>query len=176
MARLLAKDTRFKRQLAHLDVYEFGVYTGSSLAEMAAEWTRHNLSIRSVWGFDSFVGVPEEQAELKGTIPTTGLKHWNPGAFSAAAAFKTSSFGKVTADIKAFVSRASKAPWFVDRMEFVRGFYNESLTKQLADSVHPAAYIDIDADLYISTKQALTWIFANQEKQGPPSTARGMGR
>merc|ERR1712032_674238 len=86
VAELIAEDPIFRMRMAEMDMYEFGVYTGSSLAEMATEWSKHNLTVHSVWGFDSFVGVPEEQKDLRHTIPRAGRKHWRPGAFSAAAA------------------------------------------------------------------------------------------
>merc|ERR1712060_694469 len=49
------------------------------------------------------------------------------------------------------------------KTKFIRGFYNESLTRTLKEerSMKIAEYIDIDCDLYISTVQALEWVFAS---------------
>ena len=44
------------------------------------------------------------------------------------------------------------------RVRFVKGFYNDSLTAQLARRVRPALFVDIDCDLYVSATQALTWL------------------
>ena len=46
------------------------------------------------------------------------------------------------------------------KVAFIKGYYNESLTPSLVQELglKPAAYIDLDADLYISTKQALAYM------------------
>lgn len=48
-------------------------------------------------------------------------------------------------------------------VEFVAGFYNESLTPSLATERHmqQVLLLDMDADLYVSTYQALDWVFSN---------------
>ena len=43
------------------------------------------------------------------------------------------------------------------RARFVGGFYNETLTPQLAQQALPARYVDIDCDLYVSTVSVLRW-------------------
>ena len=47
---------------------------------------------------------------------------------------------------------------------YIQGFYNESLTSTLYNSLpfKPALFIDIDCDLYISTFQALDWMFMHE--------------
>jgi len=48
-----------------------------------------------------------------------------------------------------------------ERIGFVQGFYNESLTEGLADArgMGVASYVDIDEDLLSSTMEALEWMF-----------------
>ena len=55
--------------------YQFGVYTGGTMRSIGQKI--HNFG--HFWGFDSFVGLPEETAGkmLEG-------RHWNVGGFSAA--------------------------------------------------------------------------------------------
>ena len=69
--------TRFDNSLARrdLDVYEFGVYTGVSMRDIA----KRVHGFGHLWGFDSFVGLPQETKgeHLEGS-------HWKPGGFSAA--------------------------------------------------------------------------------------------
>lgn len=43
----------------------------------------------------------------------------------------------------------------------VAGFYNASLTRSLAIQAFPALYVDLDADLTISTEQALDWLLGH---------------
>jgi hypothetical protein len=47
------------------------------------------------------------------------------------------------------------------KVDFVAGFYSTSLTEGVAEKrgMKPAQYIDIDCDLYVSTKDALGWAF-----------------
>ena len=146
--------------LSGMDIYEFGVYTGGSLENMASAWTHFKLPVRAVHGFDSFVGLNDEAEEVRG-INDKG-RAWQRGAFSASAAFKSASYSEVTKKIVAYVGRRSAHKWFADKVDFVRGFFNESLTAELATSMKPAMYIDIDTDLYIGAKQALAWMFENK--------------
>ena len=44
------------------------------------------------------------------------------------------------------------------RVRLVAGFFNESLTAQLARLALPARYVEFDADLAVSTSQALRWM------------------
>jgi hypothetical protein len=47
---------------------------------------------------------------------------------------------------------------------FIQGYYNESLTPELHQrlGMRPALFVDIDCDLYISTYQALDWLFTSK--------------
>ena len=46
---------------------------------------------------------------------------------------------------------------------FVRGFFNQTLRPTLARErrMRPALYVDVDTDLYVSTMQALDWLFCS---------------
>jgi|UniRef100_A0A7S3AJ66 hypothetical protein len=75
------------------------------------------------------------------------------GAFNAADALHEYSYEKVLANITAYVGDP--------RVGWVRGFYNESLTTGLVreHGMQPALYVEIDCDLYSSSRSALTWLF-----------------
>ena len=45
------------------------------------------------------------------------------------------------------------------RIWLVPGFYNVSLTAALARSARPAKYININCNLWVSTTDALRWLF-----------------
>jgi len=55
-----------------------------------------------------------------------------------------------------FSSLERRIKRYVDdtHVRFIRGYFNESLTKALAPVLRPALFVDIDVDLYISTMQA----------------------
>ena len=50
------------------------------------------------------------------------------------------------------------------RLELIPGFYNVSLTDELLrrHRFQPALLVDVDADMYVSTMQCLTWMFQNR--------------
>lgn len=47
------------------------------------------------------------------------------------------------------------------RSRLIRGFFNESLPKMNISDMRPALLVDVDSDLYVSAKQALSWLFKN---------------
>lgn len=141
------------------DVYTFGVYTGASVKFWHERLPLVGMPYSTQWGFDSFEGLPEEAdgCELE-------CKAWLPGAFSAADQFGVSSWQQCRTRLYAHVlgdAAASDHGTARPRLEFVKGFFSDSLTAGLASErqMRPALLIDMDVDLYISTKQALTWAF-----------------
>ena len=136
------------------DVYQFGVYTGGTMAGQVIYFRLLGIKFGNHWGFDSFVGLPPEAAGVK--IMT---KNWLPGAYSAADALRTWSWPRLAAGLHKRINR-SKAE---GRVELVRGFYNETLTPSLAKErgMQPAMYVDVDADLYLSAMQCMQWLFCS---------------
>jgi len=63
-----------------------------------------------------------------------------------------------------FSSLERRIKRYVDdtHVRFIRGYFNESLTKALAPVLRPALFVDIDVDLYISTMQALDYMLTNK--------------
>ena len=86
-------------------------------------------------GFDSFAGPPPDPDEA---YRQKNCHHWQ-------------------GNVRQLHLQRSLGP----RTRLIKGFYNESLTDRLVTQWHmqPAAYIDIDADLFVSTRQALGWMF-----------------
>ena len=154
------------------DLYQFGVPTemNATIAELEA---RGIASYRHYYGFDSFRGLPSEQGAK---LPPAG--QWKAGQFSDVLA--------MSPDFKEIFDRATwqrryhpvagsvSKPLSVDgvvrirerellahlkRIKLVAGFYNESLTSSLAAHAHPAQYVDVNCDLYVSTLDALRWLF-----------------
>jgi hypothetical protein len=104
-----------------------------------------------MYGFDSFAGLPAESQGV-GT-----LTDWKKGKLNT---------GDIRTGLAKMLGGSSK-------VAFVKGFYRESLTPTLVQELgmKPAAYIDIDCDLYISSKQALTYMF--EQKLAVPGTLVG---
>ena len=135
------------------DIYQFGVYTGGSLRQIP----RVIRGFGNLWGFDSFVGLPEEKGGL--WVPgmaQRGNSHWREGGFSAADAFGLY-------DMSSLLNRIKRSVKY-KRLELIPGFYNVSLTDELLrrHRFQPALLVDVDADMYVSTMQCLTWMFQNR--------------
>jgi hypothetical protein len=115
------------------DVYEFGVYNGHSMRIL-----RDFFPELRMWGFDSFQGLPHEAVDFK-------QKDFTKGKYAAGVS----------------PQRLTNVLGGKSLVGFVVGFYNESLTMSLPAErgMSQAVYIDIDADLYTSSLQALHWMF-----------------
>ena len=111
-------------------VLEFGVWTART-TNLIAELLPNN----TVYGFDSFEGLPEDWAiykrELDGTQP---VKH-TKGHF-----------------------KSRGLPQVRDNVELVKGFFDSSLNPWIAKhpDVDPIKFLHIDSDLYSSAKFVLT--------------------
>ena len=120
------------------DVYQFGVFTGNSMRTL---YGFESLRSSRMWGFDSFRGLPDE--DLKHSTHTTAFQ---PGMFSSD-------------------PRSEKLARELPNAKFVAGFYNESLrqpglVRRLG--LAPARYVDVDVDLYSSTRDLLTFLFRHR--------------
>ncbi|KAK3251953.1 hypothetical protein CYMTET_38727 [Cymbomonas tetramitiformis] len=141
------------------DVYQFGVYLGGSMREINRSFKEADIQFGNFWGFDSFQGLPEEDPEVSAKIgggcSVFGEKICNKGAFSSADAMKVYDYPTLIQSIKNVVSR--------ERTGFVRGFFNDSLTKTILSELplQPALFVDVDVDLYISTYQAMEWMLCS---------------
>jgi O-methyltransferase len=117
--------------------FEFGCHSGSTM-KMTWRHSRHLFDWIYV-GFDSFEGLPEVEGIDKLEI------------------FQK---GKMSTSEPDFVAAVMAAGMPRDRLRTVKGFYDRTLTPDLAASLAPkkAAVIYIDCDLYASTRPVLEFI------------------
>ncbi|CAE7820071.1 unnamed protein product [Symbiodinium sp. CCMP2456] len=154
-----------QRDCSHMDLYQFGIFQATSMAGIAAEFRTFNANYSRFWGFDSFQGLPDEgtnhraalppnfsQRQIQGDYDKMAKAVWFPGSFNMRQAFRTSNFMKMIDAVEEKINDP--------RANFIRGFYNESLTAATFRLLpfRPALYVDIDVDLYSSTYQALEWL------------------
>ena len=52
-----------KDDLMNYDIYEFGVFRGDSMIELAGILNKHKIEVNKFHGFDVFSGMPKETAE-----------------------------------------------------------------------------------------------------------------
>ena len=147
-----------------LDVYAFGVYTGYSMKTVSGELVRGGVPYRKLWGFDSFEGLPNESRRSNRTAAygarmaaSNYAGSWRVGAWNAADQLGEHTLVGLTARLEAFIAPPTAIGW-------VAGYYSQTLTNALADrrGMRPALFVDIDVDLYSSTRTALEWLFASR--------------
>lgn len=122
------------------DIYEFGVGAAQSTRKIV-EYIKDNFDRRiNLFGFDTFQGLPKEDENVE-LFPK-----YQPGAF--AQDFSWSSRVYQTVNYEHF-------------------YMNYKLYKDLSihdcntDLHNKAILVHFDCDLYISTKQAMIWLFDN---------------
>ena len=147
---------------AHLSgVYQFGVLHGFGLRAWLEAMPMLNLSLagKTVWGFDSFRGMPDEEAGFMRKSHEHD-RQWHAGGLNVARLLGISYWPKLHDTI---VRNIGFSP---EHTHLVRGFYNESLRGGRALSqqlrMPPALLLDIDCDLYTSTTQALRFMLDSQ--------------
>ena len=133
------------------DIYEFGVYTGGGLRE----WFRQkmNTSRTRVFGFDSFQGMPDNDATDRAAHINNPA--WRAGGLNAAEQLHLASWSQLRDRI------VTNIGYEAQRIRLIRGFYNESLVRRNLAQTHqmgPARLLDLDCDLASSTRQALQFM------------------
>ena len=132
---LYNRDVLIKQNLSFLQgkaFMEFGVYHGESMLMWHDLYQKNNLST-IFFGFDSFVGLPQETVD-KNTI-------WDTGYFSTG--------GIVNSDLSNRVG-----------VKMITGFYDTSLNEETARLLGDlkVGLVHIDCDTYSSTKTVWEWL------------------
>ena len=125
-------------------VYCFGAAHGHTVSELVAAFRFQDLRLPTIHAFDSFEGLPDEEPGI--AIPPV----WSRGAF----ANSLDDFHRRVAPLNFEPGRLVVHPgWFADTLK----------TSDVAAGVlKPALYVDFDADLYCSTRDALEFMFAER--------------
>lgn len=128
--------TNKEERLATGYYLEFGCHKGRTMAHCWRH-TRHNFDL-TYCGFDSFEGLPSPE----GIDAHAG---WSEGSFALGEA--------------EFIAAISATGMPLERLRTIKGFYDESLTTELASELLPrkAAIIYVDCDLYSSTVPVLAF-------------------
>lgn len=145
----LAYLDQFKDLIQKGDVYEFGVYSGISIKNILKKYSEFNIET-SVWGFDSFCGLPKEIKEK------LHYNVWSEGEFSSCDYLDVESPKEA-----AKLIRQSIQYEYPNQIEMIVGFYEESLKTAYNPKMKPASWLDIDVDLYSSTLEAMEFMIKN---------------
>ena len=112
---------------------EFGVYNGTSLICMDRVLKDLDLSHVHMFGFDSFEGVPPDEEH-----------HWGTG-------------GRFSCDIDTTRSILAREGVDLSRVTLIKGFFEQTLTEDVARRIKRASVIMVDCDLYRSTVECLAF-------------------
>jgi hypothetical protein len=108
-------------------VLEFGVYRGKTMAHISEHFRN-----QTVWGFDSFVGLPE------------------PWYIRSGDEGKTHPAGKFDMRLEPV------QPVFAANVKLVPGWFSDSIPPWKAANPGPISFLHVDCDLYSSTRDVLT--------------------
>jgi len=148
-----------RKELSEMDVYEFGVFTGDSMKEIASVLCRHKIEVNSFYGFDTFTGMQKETAE------PISQPSWDPDiepdAFNAVKRLElnsvTSVVDKITSEVtQVFEKNNNKTP-----VTLFPGLAQDSVEKH-GSEFKPAFYVDFDMDIYSPTKYVFDYLMKNK--------------
>lgn len=134
-----------------LHVYEFGVFNGNTLGRLIKGFREKQIEVGHFWGFDSFEGLPKEDPKVWQN------PEWPEHAFNVQKDFGLKSVDEAVE----FVYNNLKQVNLDDNVTLIPGYFSETCKEEARDSMNYAHYIHIDADIYISSLQALEFCFAN---------------
>jgi hypothetical protein len=126
------------------DIYCFGSAHGHTVSELVAGFRAYQLPLHRIHAYDSFEGLPDEEPGVP--IPPV----WTRGAFKNT--------------LKSFHRRIATLDLAADVLMVHPGWFDQTLRREEVEngSLRPALYVDCDADLYRSTRDALAFMFAHQ--------------
>jgi Macrocin-O-methyltransferase (TylF) len=140
------KQVQFNDNGKQLDIYEFGVFSGQSIKIFLNNIKES--SFNTLWGFDSFEGLPECNAE------PLFQDSWAAGGFDSRKLFDKSTPEDASKHIENMIGNPKYKP--------IIGFYENTLNDDMAKRMKPALIVDIDVDLYSSAYTVLDFVFRNK--------------
>lgn len=120
------------------DYFEFGLWRGKTFTYAHRMKQRHGFQDMTLWGFDSFRGLPDASAERDGG--------WQTGEFSCS-----------EEEFRQILKQHRIRP---EEYRLISGYYDRSLNGELHRRLEgrSAAVVYVDCDLYSSTSQVLQFL------------------
>jgi hypothetical protein len=133
--------------------YQFGVFSGKSMIEMLDIFKDKNTPMSQVYGFDSFQGIPECSEE------PLHFNVWAEGEFNSCDYLDVDD---PSVAAKIICEEVKQSLYSEDqKITFYEGFFKDTLPKIDAAKLLPAAFVDIDTDIYSSARDALFFLASN---------------
>jgi hypothetical protein len=147
-----------KEELVDMDVYQFGVFTGDSMKEIASILSKHNIEINSFYGFDVFTGMPKETAE------PIAQPSWDPDVepdtFNAVKRLNLNSVDECVNKISTEVKNIFNSNNNNSSVSIFPGLVQDTIEKN-GGNFKPAFYVDFDMDIYSPTKHVFDYLMKN---------------
>ena len=150
-------NTFSSEQLLEMDVYEFGVFNGDSMKELAGILNSKKIEVNSFYGFDVFTGMPKETAE------PIFQEAWDPDimpdAFNALLRLGINSQEGVAKHIESEVQEIFNVKKVNTKVSIIAGLVEETMQNQ--SGYKEAFYVDFDLDIYSPTRYAFEFLAKN---------------
>ncbi len=128
------------------DFAETGVWRGGACIMMLAVLAAHGVGDRTVWGFDSFEGLPQPDA-----------------AYPADSRDPHHGFPQLAIGVEEVIENARRVGLLSDRLRLVKGWFRDTLP---GAPIQKLAVLRLDGDMYESTIQALDALYPRLESGG----------
>jgi Macrocin-O-methyltransferase (TylF) len=156
--RLLSQYNSFsEEELLDMDVYEFGVFNGDSMVELAGIFNNLNIKTNCFYGFDVFTGMPKETAE------PIFQEAWDPDimpdAFNALLRLNIDTPEGVAQSIQETVQSVFSSANNTTKVSIIAGLVEETMVT--ISGYKKALYVDFDLDIYSPTKYAFDYLAKN---------------
>ena len=146
-----------KEELVNYDVYQFGVFNGGSMKEIASILNKHKREVNTFHGFDVFTGMPKETAE------PIFQDSWNPDIFpdefNVLKYMSLDTPDDCAKHVEEEVRNIFTGKNNQSKVSVVAGLVEKTLPKQ--KDLKPAFYVDFDLDIYSPTKYAFDYLMEN---------------
>lgn len=132
-----------------LPIHEYGVSSGSTLQRALNVFKTEGKQFGEVFGFDSWLGLPDTKSEEWFAFD------WEPGSFCALKGFGVSTVEELLPLLREKIGYD---------VTFISGWFKDTLNKETAEKygMKQAMYVNIDVDIYSSTKQVLNFCLDNK--------------
>jgi hypothetical protein len=135
-------------------IYQWGVFNGDSMKETIEYFNEKNLFIQKYFGFDTFAGMPDENAE------EVDQESWKKGGINAQKFFNVNSAEeclKCVYDKLIPCCKNTELNLFMGLAE-----NTNNLDNYVKYKFEPALIIDADFDIYTPTKYCLDFYIKNK--------------
>lgn len=143
------------------DVYQFGVFSGNSMVDIATGLAFTNRTIHNFFGFDVFTGMPpEENEELLN--PAWGEGTFNIQEYKKKYQFHSNSIKGIISEIEDRVRETldNYGVTVTGEVKIFDGLVQDTLNSKTLEpyDLHRCSYVDVDFDLYYPSMFGLQYL------------------